>query len=128
MDADLAAARAKAAQGGQAPGAAMEQQLKEQQQQQAMEEQKKAMLLGILDENARARIARIAAVKPEKASMVENYVLMLAQKGQISSTVNESKIIEILDQLAANQKKTKIIVKRRTIDSEDEDDNDDDLM
>eukprot|EP00750_Incisomonas_marina_P031438 INCI8150.1.p3 GENE.INCI8150.1~~INCI8150.1.p3 ORF type:complete len:130 (-),score=40.15 INCI8150.1:17-406(-) len=129
MDADLAAARAKAAQGGsQAPGAAMEEQMKKKQQEQAMEEQKKAMLLGILDEGARARLARIAAVKPDKAKMVENYVLMLAQKGQLSGTVSEAKIIEILDQLASSQKQTKVIVQRRTIDSEDEDDNDDDLM
>ena len=130
MDADLAAARAKAAQGGggQAPGAALEAQMKKQQEQKAMEEQKKAMLLGLLDEGARARLARIAAVKPEKAQRVENYILMLAQKGQIQTAVSESKIIELLDQLASSEKVTKVIVQRRTIDSEDEDDNDDDLM
>lgn len=102
--------------------------MKKQQEQKAMEEQKKAMLLGLLDEGARARLARIAAVKPEKAQRVENYILMLAQKGQIQTAVSESKIIELLDQLASSEKVTKVIVQRRTIDSEDEDDNDDDLM
>jgi hypothetical protein len=64
MDADLAAARAKAAQGGsQAPGAALEEQMQQQQQEQAIAEQKKAMLLGIVDEDARARLARIAQVR-----------------------------------------------------------------
>jgi programmed cell death protein 5 len=129
MDTDLAQARAQAAAGGgQAPGAAVEEQMQKQQQQQAQEEQRKAMLLGLLDEAARARLARIAAVKPDKAQMVENYILMLAQKGQISGTVTESKVIEILDQLAANEKATKVVVQRRAIDSDEDDDNDDDLM
>jgi programmed cell death protein 5 len=67
-------------------------------------------------------------VKPEKAQKVEEYILMLAQKGQLATAVNEAKVIEILDQLAAAEKTTKVVVQRRAVDSDDEDDNDDDLM
>ncbi|KAL3626718.1 hypothetical protein CASFOL_029461 [Castilleja foliolosa] len=47
------------------------------------EEQRQLMLTQILTSDARARLARIALVKPEKARGVEDVILRAAKMGQI---------------------------------------------
>ncbi|GBC05905.1 hypothetical protein RclHR1_00650024 [Rhizophagus clarus] len=82
------------------------------------------MLSQILDNEARERLARISMVKAEKARAVEDLLIRMAQTGQLRGKVNESQLIEILEQINQQQKpETKIVYNRRKFDDdEDEDD------
>lgn len=61
-------------------------------------------------------------VKEERATDVENRLIMLAQTGQLRSKVTEEQLKELLSAVAENnQKKEKIVVARRK-GWEDEDD------
>lgn len=105
MDPELEAIRAQrmaqlAAQGGGMPGgmgadpqaaqAAAEAKM-------AQEEQRTAMLQACMTAGARERLARIALVKPEKARSVEDGVLRMAQRGQISEPVSEDRLVQMLE-------------------------------
>ena len=66
----------------------------------------------------------IALVKPEKAKMVENMLLQMAQTGQITSKLDEGSLISLLERLnTQTQKKTTVKFDRRrhALDSDDED-------
>ena len=68
-------------------------------------------------------------VKPEKARLVEENILRMAQQG-MRQQVSEQALISILNQLSQQQKDVKVsFQRRRTGFSDDEDDdNDDDLL
>lgn len=86
------------------------------------EERRQMMLSQILSSDARERLARIALVKPEKASGVEDVILRAAQMGQIAEKVSEERLITLLEQIN-NQttKQTKVIIQRRRNVLEDDD-------
>ena len=44
----------------------------------------------------------LRAKQREKARRVEDYIIMLAQKGKIMGRVNEAKVVELLDQISAS--------------------------
>ena len=53
-------------------------------EQQAMiKEQRAAFMQQVLDNDARVRLANIAAVKPEKATQLENVIIANMQNGSI---------------------------------------------
>jgi programmed cell death protein 5 len=55
-------------------------------------------------------VGRISLVKAEKARAVEDIILRAAQSGQLAEKVDEKKLIQLLEQIAEKQTKTKIIV------------------
>ena len=55
------------------------------------------MLQACMSAGARERLARIALVKPEKARSVEDGVLRMAQRGQISEPVSEDRLVQMLE-------------------------------
>ena len=52
------------------------------------EEMRHSILSQVLDQQARARLNTIAIAKPEKAKMVENMLIRMAQTGQIQGKVD----------------------------------------
>ncbi|KAK2848382.1 hypothetical protein Q7C36_010064 [Tachysurus vachellii] len=88
-------------------------------------EMRNTILAQVLDQSARARLSNLALVKPEKAKAVENYLIQMAQYGQLGGKISESGLIDILEKVSQQTEK-KITVKfnrRRVMDS-DEDDED----
>ncbi|XP_011096505.1 DNA-binding protein DDB_G0278111 isoform X2 [Sesamum indicum] len=78
------------------------------------EEQRQMILARILTSEARARLARIALVKPEKARGVEDVMIRAAQMGQIVDQVSEERLISLLEQInTQTTKETKVTIKRR---------------
>ncbi|CAA3000905.1 DNA-binding protein DDB_G0278111 [Olea europaea subsp. europaea] len=78
------------------------------------DEQRQMMLSQILTSEARARLARIALVKPEKARGVEDVILRAAQMGQIAEKVSEERLISLLEQFnTQTTKETKVTIRRR---------------
>lgn len=55
-------------------------------------------------------MGRISLVKAEKARAVEDMILRAAQSGQLAEKVDENKLIQLLEQIAEKQTKTKITV------------------
>ncbi|KAL3615168.1 hypothetical protein CASFOL_040829 [Castilleja foliolosa] len=85
------------------------------------EEQRQLMLTQILTSDARARLARIALVKPDKARGVEDVILRAARTGQIAEKVSEERLISLLEQInTQTTKETKVTIKRRTSVLDDE--------
>ncbi|KAL2521749.1 double-stranded DNA-binding family protein [Forsythia ovata] len=78
------------------------------------EEQRQMMLSQILTSEARARVARIALVKPDKARGVEDIILRAARMGQITEKVTEERLITLLEQInTQTTKETKVTIQRR---------------
>ncbi|KAF6773788.1 hypothetical protein AHF37_07548 [Paragonimus kellicotti] len=98
----------------------------EKQKQTAVERQKDmraSILAQILDQDSRARLNTIALTKPEKAQMVENMLINMAQTGRVRSKLNEDQFKQILTQLSSNAPKTitvKFDRRRAAIDSDDD--------
>ncbi|XP_070818812.1 programmed cell death protein 5 isoform X1 [Chaetodon trifascialis] len=84
---------------------------------------KNSILAQVLDQSARARLSSLAMVKPEKANMVEKYLIQMARVGQIGGKISDSGLIEILEKVSQQtEKKTTVTFNRRRVDSDDEDD------
>ncbi|CAL8469228.1 g8769 [Coccomyxa elongata] len=113
-------------QGGTGAGALTPEAQQEQEEaRQQNEERRAAMLVQVLQPQARERLARIALVKPDKARGVENLVLQMAQRGQITENVSEEKLIGLLEQIntqASSRSQTKVTIQRRRTAWDDEDD------
>ncbi|KAF8565364.1 hypothetical protein P879_06357 [Paragonimus westermani] len=98
----------------------------EKQKQTASERQKDmraSILAQILDQDSRARLNTIALTKPEKAQMVENMLINMAQTGRVRSKLNEDQFKQILMQLSSNAPKTTTVKfdrRRAAIDSDDD--------
>ncbi|PFH62506.1 hypothetical protein XA68_13245 [Ophiocordyceps unilateralis] len=112
----------KSGQGGDGRGS-QEQQLQEQQQQQ-QDEARQNMMNQILHPEAADRLGRIRLVKPQRATEVENRLIMLAQTGQLRQKVTEAQLKDLLNAVADNKAEEKIVVSRR----KGWDDDDDDLL
>lgn len=88
------------------------------------EEARKHILNQILHPEAADRLGRIRLVKEQRATDVENRLIMLAQSGQLRSKVTEEQLKDLLNAVADNKEKEKIVVSRR----KGWDDDDDDLL
>lgn len=101
------------------PQAAQEQQERARQEQ----EMKNSLLTQCLDQAARARLANIRAAKPEKAAMVENVIMRMAQSGQLAGKMNEETLKGLLGNISEKtQKKTTVKFDRRRTNLDDSDD------
>ncbi|KAL1919036.1 uncharacterized protein VTP21DRAFT_2417 [Calcarisporiella thermophila] len=88
-----------------------------------MEEMRQTMLIQILDNEARERLGRIQMVKADKARAVEDLLIRMAQTGQLRGKVNESQLIDLLQQINDQQHKSqtnKIVYNRRRFDDDED--------
>lgn len=88
-------------------------------------EARQSILNQILHPEAADRLGRIRMVKEQRATDIENRLIMLAQSGQLRAKVTETQLKELLSAVAENNSKQeeKIVVNRRKA-WEDEDDDD----
>jgi len=82
-------------------------------QQQEVEEEKKQAMRAILTDDARERLGRIRAARPEMAENLENQLIMLAQSGRLKNKINDEQLRELLSKLLP--KKRDITIRRRGI-------------
>jgi programmed cell death protein 5 len=82
-------------------------------QQQELEDQKKIILRTILTDDARERLGRIKAARPEMAENLENQLIMLAQSGRLKNKINDEQLRELLSKILP--KKRDITIRRRGI-------------
>ncbi|KAF3765078.1 DNA-binding TFAR19-related protein [Cryphonectria parasitica EP155] len=88
-------------------------------------EARQSVLQQILHPEAADRLGRIRMVKEERATDIENRLIMLAQTGQLRQKVTEDQLKDLLNAVAENnQKKEEKIVINRRKGWEDEDDDD----
>ena len=73
--------------------------------------QKEVILKQILDSNARMRLNNIKMVKPDMATMVENYLIGMVSQGKIRSQINDEQLKQIL--LSIQQPKRDFKINRR---------------
>lgn len=78
------------------------------QQLQELEKLKKVVMRKILTKEAIERLGRIRLVKPELATQLELYLLQLYQSGQIKTTIDDTRLKQILDAIV-KKKKFKIV-------------------
>ncbi|KAG5443683.1 hypothetical protein CRM22_005435 [Opisthorchis felineus] len=86
-------------------------------------EMRAGILAQILDQNARARLNTLAITKPEKAQMVENMLINMAQTGRIGSKLSEDQLKQILTQMSSGVSKSTTVKfdrRRAAIDSDDD--------
>lgn len=92
--------------------AAFEENLEQQEtQQKQFEEQKKMVLRTILTPDARQRLGRIKAARPEVAENIENQLIMAVQSGQLKNKINDEQLRMLLSK--AIPKKRDFKIKRR---------------
>lgn len=103
-------------------GAGGQGQAEQQRQQEA--EAKQSILNQILHPEAADRLGRIRLVKEQRATEIENRLIMLARTGQLRQKVTEDQLKELLNAVADNKEEEKIVVSRR----KGWDDDDDDLL
>jgi programmed cell death protein 5 len=111
MDDDLEALKKKRMRELQQQAASQEE--FQQDQQQEFEDQKKLAMRAILTDNARERLGRIKAARPEMAENLENQLIMLAQSGRLKNKINDEQLRELLSKLLP--KKRDITIRRRGI-------------
>ncbi|KAI1140675.1 double-stranded DNA-binding domain-containing protein [Hypoxylon sp. FL0543] len=109
--------------GAGSPGAGQGANQAEQKKQQEAEA-RQSILNQILHPEAADRLGRIRLVKEERATDVENRLIMLARTGQLRQKVTEAQLKELLNAVADNKEEEKIVVSRR----KNWDDEDDDLL
>jgi programmed cell death protein 5 len=85
----------------------------EEAQQKEYEDQKKMILRAILMDDARERLGRIKAARPELAENLENQLIMLAQSGRLKNKINDEQLRELLAKIIP--KKRDITIRRRGI-------------
>ncbi|KAI8957825.1 double-stranded DNA-binding domain-containing protein [Daldinia sp. FL1419] len=112
------------AQGGGAGSSGPSQGNKAEQQKQQESEARQSILNQILHPEAADRLGRIRLVKEERATDVENRLIMLARTGQLRQKVTEAQLKELLNAVADTKEEEKIVVNRR----KNWDDEDDDLL
>ncbi len=82
-------------------------------QQKEFEDQKKIILRAILMDDARERLGRIKAARPELAENLENQLIMLAQSGLLKNKINDEQLRDLLSKILP--KKRDITIRRRGI-------------
>uniref|UniRef100_A0A6M2DGA8 Putative programmed cell death protein n=1 Tax=Xenopsylla cheopis TaxID=163159 RepID=A0A6M2DGA8_XENCH len=106
--------------GGEGP----EKQKAQQEQAKAIEDAKNSILAQILSQSARARLNTIKIGKPEKAQMIEQMLVRMAQSGQLRGQIDEPQLIELLQnvnqQMPQKQTSVKFDRRRAALDSDDE--------
>uniref|UniRef100_A0A6B2EF39 Putative programmed cell death protein n=1 Tax=Phlebotomus kandelakii TaxID=1109342 RepID=A0A6B2EF39_9DIPT len=89
------------------------------------EDMKNSILAQIMDQSARARLNTLKISKPEKAQMVEQMIVRMAQMGQISGRLDDAQMVQLLESVNKQMPRSTSAVKfdrRRTaLDSDDED-------
>jgi programmed cell death protein 5 len=85
----------------------------QEEQQQEFEEQKKQAMRAILSDEARERLGRIKAARPELAENLENQLIMLAQSGRLKNKITDEQLKELLAKLLPQ--KRDITIRRRGI-------------
>ena len=85
----------------------------EEERQQEFEKQKKTILRAIMTDDARERLGRIKAARPEMAENLENQLIMLAQSGRLKNKINDEQLRELLAKILP--KKRDITIRRRGI-------------
>uniref|UniRef100_A0A182K7T3 Programmed cell death protein 5 n=1 Tax=Anopheles christyi TaxID=43041 RepID=A0A182K7T3_9DIPT len=110
----------------QMQGGNPDQQKAMQEQRQAQEEMKNAMLVQLLDQDARARLNTLKLSKPEKAQMVEGMIIRMAQTRQIGDKLDDATLVKLLENLNQQMPRSNSTVKfdrrRAALDSDDDDD------
>jgi len=98
--------------------------IKEQREQQT--QMKNSMLVQLLDQNARARLNTLKISKPEKAEMVEQMIIQMAQSGRIGGKLDDQQFRQVLeslsDQMPRSTSKVNFDRRRANIDSDSDDD------
>ncbi|RYP79560.1 hypothetical protein DL770_006606 [Monosporascus sp. CRB-9-2] len=97
-------------------------------QRQQEAEARKSILDQILHPEAADRLGRIRLVKEQRATDVENRLIMLARTGQLRQKVTEDQLKELLSAMSESSRQAeqeKIVVSRR---KGWDDDDDDDLL
>jgi DNA-binding TFAR19-related protein (PDSD5 family) len=79
-----------------------------------------------LQPEAADRLGRIRLVKKDRATQIEDRLIILAQTGQLRQKVTEDQLKEFLAAAAESNEQDKIVVSRRK--AWDADDNLDDLL
>jgi programmed cell death protein 5 len=80
-------------------------------QQEELDSQKKMIMRAILTDDARERLGRIRAARPEMAENLENQLIMLAQSGRLKNKINDDQLRELLSKILP--KKRDITIRRR---------------
>uniref|UniRef100_A0A182PVV3 Programmed cell death protein 5 n=1 Tax=Anopheles epiroticus TaxID=199890 RepID=A0A182PVV3_9DIPT len=110
----------------QMQGGNADQQKAMQEQRQAQEEMKNAMLVQLLDQDARARLNTLKLSKPEKAQMVEGMIIRMAQTRQIGDKLDDASLVKLLESLNQQMPRSNSTVKfdrrRAALDSDEDDD------
>lgn len=95
-------------------------------QRNAQEEMKNSILSQILSQAARARLNTLKISKPDKAQIAEMNIIRMAQTGQIGGKLEDSQLVQILEQINRQMPKSESMVKfdrrRAAIDSDDDED------
>ena len=80
------------------------------------------MMQQVLENDARVRLANIAAVKPQKAEQLQNIIIGNLQRGTIQGKINEKQLIELLEQFSQKEKEGEeaVTFKRKAFDSDDD--------
>ncbi|KAH7271785.1 hypothetical protein MRS44_004468 [Fusarium solani] len=94
----------------------------QEQQRQQNDDARQSILNQILHPEAADRLGRIRLVKEERATDVENRLIMLAQTGQLRQKVTEAQLKELLNAMADKKEEEKIVVSRRKAWDDDDDD------
>ncbi|MDH5754411.1 MAG: DNA-binding protein [Candidatus Bathyarchaeota archaeon] len=76
--------------------------------QQQLELQKQALLKRILAPEARQRLANLKMVRPEFTDQLELQLIQLAQQGKLPIPLTDAQLKQILVQLQAHKRETKI--------------------
>jgi len=91
---------------------ALQQKMGEEQRQVQMEQQlelqKQALLRKILTPEARQRLTNLKMVKPEFTDQIELQLIQLAQQGKLRIPITDQQLKQILIQLQAQKRETKI--------------------
>ncbi|MEM0467413.1 MAG: DNA-binding protein [Candidatus Thermoplasmatota archaeon] len=80
----------------------------EEAQQKELSEQKKMILRAILTTEARERLGRIRAARPEIAENIEHQLILLAQSGRLKSKINDEQLRELLSRAIPKKRDIKI--------------------
>ncbi|MHA1167834.1 MAG: DNA-binding protein [Candidatus Hodarchaeales archaeon] len=78
-----------------------------------MEARKAAILMNILTEDARQRLANIKLARPETAAMLENQLIALAQSRRITQKINDYQLRQMLSQITPKSRERNIRIVRK---------------
>ena len=88
-----------------------------------IKEQRSAMVAQVLEPAAMERLSNIAAVKPEKAQILQNIIIGNVQRGGITGKISESQMLALLETFNEKAKEDEMTVKfdrKRAFDSDDD--------